>query len=73
MSLSKVKQLYEAKRSEVNAIADADYPAFLKWFATNKPELYAKTLEANAKRKMPKKLLIQVMHLYLKWKAEGGK
>ena len=73
MSLNKVKQLYEAKRSEVNAIADADYPAFLTWFATNKPELYAKTLEANAKRKMPKKLTSQVAAIYLKWKTEGGK
>ena len=73
MSLSKVKQLYEAKRSEVNAIAETDLLPFTKWLAENKAEVYAKTLEANAKGKKPKKLLIQVMHLYLKWKAEGGK
>ena len=73
MSLHKVKQLYEAKRSEINAIAETDLLPFTKWLAENKAEVYAKTLEANKQNKKPKKLLIQVMHIYLKWKADGGK
>jgi len=73
MSLNKVKQLYEAKRSEVNAIAETDLLPFTKWLAENKQEIYAKTLEANAKRKMPKNLTWQVAAIYIKWKTDGGK
>lgn len=73
MSIKKVKSLYEAKKMEVNAVADADYKPFLKWLAENRPQLYAETLTANAAHKQPKKLIMKVMYEYMQWKADGGK
>jgi hypothetical protein len=73
MSLSKVKEVYQSKRQQIDAIAESDLLPFTKWFAENKQELYAKTLEANKQGKKPKKLLLQVMKEYLKWKTAGSK